>query len=490
VASAGTGAEPQAVRRLAELCDHLPIALRIAAVRLTTRPDRTVADLAHELSDEHARLSALATDDADVSVTAALGLTCRVLPDAANQLFSLLGVHPGNSFDVRTAGALLGADPAVARRCLAALAGAHLIQQTAPDRFTRHDLIRLYSRDLVARGPAEERRTAEGRLLDYYLHVTAEAHRGGPGAVLFQGHPPFGAAPRELPAFADTAGRTAWFRAEEPVIRALVTSTDLTEHAWRLADNSWMFYNRLASDAIQMACMSAGLAAARAAGSREGTLQMLIRMASAHTAGAHFDLAFEALREGEALLDDAAPADRCRFLIQYAKCHNRAGNWNEAMRHYRDALAVARRIGQPEHEAGLLNEIAGNLALRLDPEAALLYSAEAVGRLTDLPPGMLHDVVLHTHAAILEKLGRLDEALVAYQDALASALDHGHARNAAILQHAIGTVLSDLGRTPEAVVSWERAMETYHALGMPQEQAVRMSLRAVAEKAASADSER
>ncbi|MGW2546039.1 NB-ARC domain-containing protein, partial [Kitasatospora sp. NPDC001574] len=52
IGPARVAAEPEAAGRLAELCDRLPLALRIAGARLAARPGWAIADLVPELADE------------------------------------------------------------------------------------------------------------------------------------------------------------------------------------------------------------------------------------------------------------------------------------------------------------------------------------------------------------------------------------------------------------------------------------------------------
>ncbi|MEO3784418.1 AfsR/SARP family transcriptional regulator [Actinocorallia sp. B10E7] len=59
-------AEPEAARRLVELCDRLPLAVRAAAARLAGKPHWRLADLVFRLADEDRRLGELAHGDLDV----------------------------------------------------------------------------------------------------------------------------------------------------------------------------------------------------------------------------------------------------------------------------------------------------------------------------------------------------------------------------------------------------------------------------------------
>ncbi|MEU7576574.1 BTAD domain-containing putative transcriptional regulator [Streptomyces sp. NPDC041068] len=143
-------AEEVAARRLAELCGGLPLALRVAAARLADQPAWSLSSMAAELSDESRRLSLL--DVEDTGVRAALRLTAGRLSTSAAHHFAHLGRHPGTHVDRYTAAALAGSDPGTAEAALDELAAAHLVVRTGPDRWTLHDLVRLYARGLDA-GP-------------------------------------------------------------------------------------------------------------------------------------------------------------------------------------------------------------------------------------------------------------------------------------------------------------------------------------------------
>ncbi|MFD8750110.1 BTAD domain-containing putative transcriptional regulator [Kitasatospora sp. NPDC059577] len=179
-------AEPGAARRLAALCDRLPLALRVAGARLASRPAWSLTDLAEEMSDQRTGLAALATGGA-LGMATALGRSVRVLPEEARRLFALSGLHPGETLDSGDAAALTGASPARARELLAELDAAHLVLEALPGLFQVDRLARLYAVELAAELPCPERVAATRRLLDHVVNAAGEALKCVTGVVPAQG---------------------------------------------------------------------------------------------------------------------------------------------------------------------------------------------------------------------------------------------------------------------------------------------------------------
>ncbi|HZG02545.1 MAG TPA: tetratricopeptide repeat protein [Streptomyces sp.] len=172
-------AEPESAGRLAEMCAHLPLALRIMAERINSRPFATLAELVEQLEDERARLDALGFEDDELSdVRAVFSSSYRALPEPAARLFRLLGLHPGAEVSTAAAAALAGTETSTVRRLLDTLTGASLLQPVAAGRFRLHDLLRLYAAECAERDePREDRARAVHRVLSWYLRTVATAHR-------------------------------------------------------------------------------------------------------------------------------------------------------------------------------------------------------------------------------------------------------------------------------------------------------------------------
>ena len=150
--TARIAADLDGAHELARVCDHLPLALRIAAARLLDHPGAGLADYARELRDGDP-LGELETEDA--SVRAAFERSYRRLPEEQRRLFRRLGgLPPGTPCTAHLAAALAGVEVTQARRILTALAHAGLVEQRGRHRFELLDLVRRYAADVRASEPA------------------------------------------------------------------------------------------------------------------------------------------------------------------------------------------------------------------------------------------------------------------------------------------------------------------------------------------------
>jgi len=211
-------AEAEALQEVLRLCGYLPLAIRVAAARLRDRPAWRVVHLAGRLRDEQRRLAELATGDR--SVAAELGLSYQHLTCPQQRLFRLLGLVPGDSFDVHLAAALASGRLPAVEDLLEDLVDVHLLQQPSPGRYRLPGLVRAHaSSQALPAEPAALREAARRRLLDFYLHTATAAVR------LCQPASPWPALPEPAPgvrplAFADERQAATWLDVEADSLRA------------------------------------------------------------------------------------------------------------------------------------------------------------------------------------------------------------------------------------------------------------------------------
>lgn len=172
-------AEPGAAEALARSVGNLPLALRIVAARLVSKPHWQLSRMVGKLEDENRRLSEL--EAGDLAVRASFMLSYQVLDATERAAFRLASLVPGPSFPAWLIQPLVQADADDADDVIERLADLHLLEYAGEDsigqsRYRFHDLLRLFARERLAEeDPAEEQRAALERALGGYL---AMARRG------------------------------------------------------------------------------------------------------------------------------------------------------------------------------------------------------------------------------------------------------------------------------------------------------------------------
>ncbi len=421
-----------------------------------------------------------------LSIEAALELSCRTLPVPALELFGVLGLHPGQQIDTHAAAALAGTDLRSVRAALTTLDSAHLLQETAPGRYARHDLVRLYSRQLLqpARTPAPGHPAdpgqppvvriwaARARLLDYYLAATtAAAATARPNTRWHQADsPPSGGVPQ----FSGPAGALDWFRREEPAIRELVRLAQgwgLVDHGCRLAVNAGLLYyddGGLLREWEQTVAIA--LAAAEAAGTADRWADLYADHAGALKEQGRLR---EALRPAEraCLLADRLgdPALSHLTRTRLANLLVADGRPEQAVPHLEATVAAARELADDRLLGQSLNNIA-HAWLGLDRPAAALPAVEESLRLL---AGRTADPFLvistQTYAEALHGLGRAGEAITWSSQALELGRSQGNHRVEGYCAEFVGDVLAELGRHEQAQARWRHALDLATRQGRPTE---------------------
>jgi DNA-binding SARP family transcriptional activator len=135
-------ADPDAAARLAACCCLLPLALRVAAELAIARPSVPLAVLAGELEQRQRHLDLL---------------------------------HPGPDLDAWALAAMIGTGQQEADRILRQLARTCLVQLVGTSRYTMHDLLRAFGRELACDTGGIDAHGALTRLLGYLQSTAAAA---------------------------------------------------------------------------------------------------------------------------------------------------------------------------------------------------------------------------------------------------------------------------------------------------------------------------
>ncbi|MCO8273688.1 helix-turn-helix domain-containing protein [Actinoplanes sp. TRM 88003] len=203
-----SGATPEQLRRIADLCVHVPLALRIAGNRLASRPGWTADDLITRLAAQERRLDALSAGD--LQVKAAFDLSYQQLSGVTRRLFRRLALVPGSSTGPELAAVLVQEPLPVTEDALDDLIDLSLLQQRPDGRFEFHDLLRLYAAGALDREESAADRAAAGRRREEWLLGTVIVA----GRHFEPGYGPGRAGATEVLDLTSSAEAADWLRAE------------------------------------------------------------------------------------------------------------------------------------------------------------------------------------------------------------------------------------------------------------------------------------
>jgi transcriptional regulator with XRE-family HTH domain len=157
--------EPAATEQLLSACGGLPLALKIAALRLSSRPAWSVQSLAQRLADPDRRLAELSLGELEVAAAIRRSydsLTAFDYGVEAQGVFGILGQIGMARFGADHAAALAGRPRKHMERILELLVDTHLLAAPAPGRYQFHELVSGFAKQLGAE--SEECRSAAGTL--------------------------------------------------------------------------------------------------------------------------------------------------------------------------------------------------------------------------------------------------------------------------------------------------------------------------------------
>ncbi|MEU7868966.1 NB-ARC domain-containing protein [Dactylosporangium sp. NPDC049140] len=321
--------DPEGASALVAACGGLPLAVRIVGGRLRARVGWTPGQLAGRLADERGRLDELR--QGELAVRAAFRGAYDGLSGVEQVVFRRAGSHPGPEFGLAAAAARAGLAAGETSAALERLADLFLLESPAPDRYRRHDLLRLFAIEMVE--AAGERRDVVRRAL-----LARETDVGA--AVLWEGVAAGllgevrAAADRVAHRLADPFDRlAAWQAAVEA--RREEGGAGLAR-AVRWVSHSWTFVGQ-----VQRAHLGAreALALAEAAGDAREVAQCARRLGEALRDLERSDEAEAALRRALAYFAAAGPVEEeVEVSSALAVLYNNDGRTGESLPLLRRAL--------------------------------------------------------------------------------------------------------------------------------------------------------
>ncbi|MFC8449426.1 BTAD domain-containing putative transcriptional regulator [Kitasatospora sp. NPDC057223] len=505
---AGQG-DSEAVRRLAELCGQLPLALRVVAARLAVRRALTAESLVELLTDQERRLDQLEYDDLSVRRSLAVAHDALLTSERADERDAALALRRIGALDLPEYGVpllarLMDTDEDRAADALDRLVGVALLEETDFGYYAPHDLVRDFARELAVRldGPPD-RAGATDRALRWY----AAAARESVVAIV----PPGTERDRRLPGrrgeaapFADGPEAFAWCDRELTNIATLATNFGGVpahrETVLALVQALFPYLQRRGRIEALRVLNEIALATACACGDATAQGQALSDLAGGRFMAGQFEAALalneRAIGIWRELGDDerVLPALSNRGLLLQDLDRDA-----EAATVLDECLLIARRRGVERTEAIVLSTL-GNLHEKSDPRLALrchTLSLEIGERLGDivvcqaartnigyahlklgepaeaLPQfeACLRSVTVDAadwHQEVQARLGlvrslhdlhREEEAERECQRVLTMAGERGDTYSQGLALHVHGLILHSLDRPEEALARWQEALK-------------------------------
>ncbi|MEU3766200.1 BTAD domain-containing putative transcriptional regulator [Amycolatopsis keratiniphila] len=334
--------EEAAAAELVRLCGYLPLALRVAAERISGSPDTSLRELVESLHAAQDRLDNLHVDDDEMtSVRSVISWSYNSLDQELARTFRLLGLVRAPKIGASAAAALIDRPVAKTGELLRVLSEQHLLEPES-GRYTFHDLIKVYAGEMAHSEESPEKlREAIRALMIWYLSSMRATLRR-----LIKDYPlPHSGVPETthpLPDFDTREAMWGWYEEETKNVTALIEhAAELGEHeiAWQL---TWCTYNSFYSS---------------------GLISEWIQILTI------------ALSSTEQLAD---PGPQARILMFLGIAYSRLGRNEVAVEYLERGLGLARRIENDHLKSSMLANLASTLREMKRYEEGIAYAREAV----------------------------------------------------------------------------------------------------------------
>lgn len=419
----------QAITELIGLCGGFPLALGLIAARIRTDPD-LLDDIATEMRD--LGLDALDSDDLTASLPTVLSWSLRHLTDTQRILFGLLGIAPGPDIGLPAAVSLAGLPKSQVRTALRALEEASLVDRKPGGRYSMHDLLRAFAVDTarhrqlaIEQDSPSERTAAMVRILDHYASIASLAAE----LILTRRSVAHSRGDSRSTRLSDYDQAIGWLDTEYPNLIASIQSA---------VDEG------MDETVIELTCPMCRFFA--------------IRGYTREWIASHVTALEAARRRG----DSRSEAD---LLNSLGVACRRLGEFDQAIRHQRAALAVFREIGDLNGELDVLTNLGiahrrlsdFPASVRVLEQALALYAPD-------------NDMASQAHTidnlgTVLQRLGRYEEAATQHRRSLDLARRAGDRSLEAMALTNLGIVHEKLENCDEARRSHEEALRLARQIG-------------------------
>ena len=474
-------AEPEATAEVLRACAGLPLAIRICAARLTTRPQWRIATMAARLRDERSRLDELQLGDLEVRAGFQVSYDSLDCGRAA-RVFRLIGLWQGQRISLPAAAALTGESAADVAAALETLVDANLLESPEPDGYQLHDLLRLFAAE---RAQAEETREAclgaiTGLLQWYPATAAAAANVLSPHRYRIPDEEP--PAPSLWLGSPDDA--LAWYDHEHANLIIAIrqaAAAGLHDAAWRLATALFPLFIRRYNWTDCITAHRIAVCSARAAGSRPGEAWALHHLGAGLARLGDAD-AFRCLQEAAALRREMRDTGgEGRTAIALIEAHYWIHGPQVAYDHSLRCLELLRKAGDPVRLGTGLNNH-GEICRALGKmDEATEWLQEALGILTAIGGGNARGHVTENLGRIHLESSRLPEAIANLSEAHRHHLASGDLMGQATALKYLSQAQHGVGRADQASESLQAALAIFRTMEATAEvEHIRAALTALA----------
>jgi tetratricopeptide (TPR) repeat protein len=474
--------ERDSAGELAGLCGGLPIALRVAAARLATRPQRRVAWMVAEVRDEHRRLGALAAARGEVSVEAGFDLSYRELSPDAARAYRLLALHPGAVFGSGVAAACLGCAVAYAEGLLEELVEASMLADHAEDRYRLHDLQRVHAlRRAELEESEQDRADAVRAMVGWYLDRAMAADTVV--TPLRYHYRDQYRRPEQPTVFTDSAQGLDWLERELPnLVGSARAARDHGWHrlVWRLGEALWGLFLYRGHYREWIEVDRWGIEAGARCGDPVVESRMSTQLAAAYL---RFGRPDTAAQWGQGALQRARAAghwpSEASALETLGNAAHGQGRLPEALDYYQRALAVNEQHGRTRGVVLLLCCLGHLMRDQDDHAKALGYFRRAVDLAVGIGDRNSHAQALVGIGTTYARQGLFPQAAATMTEGLALLSPSTAPTLRVQVLHQIGEICLQGGDPATARTHWEQAVSMYAEQGDPRADQLRDRLRAL-----------
>lgn len=464
--------EPDAIAGLADYCARLPLALRVAAELAASRPESRIQDLVTELSKARTLTVLDSAVDEHTAVTKVFSWSYHHLEPPVARAFRFLANHPGPEVDSAAAAAMLDESAGEVSRLIGLLRRAHLLQSVGADRYSVHDLLRIYAAEIPVEHREQERAAALGRLVDHYLAYASYATQ-----LLYPGRDQ-GASPpadetsapirRSLP---DAREALAWLDSHRSALvaaAAVAGPSGRPDFPIMLSSTLRQYLDSAGRHVEALAVHELALAAARRTGERSAEALALMCIGNLHWRRADYPEATHYLELSYNLARELGDlGSQARALNNLGGVAAEQGHWDRAAQRCGRAVHLHRRSGDV-HSAAITEANLGLIYMNLNQlEPAIAHSMSAL-RLTRRVGERYGEANALTYLGLLHvRQGREDLAVKYQQEALQLYRGIGHRLGEAGVLKNLGDLHRRGGRNDVAIDHQQRALAIFRESGDP-----------------------